>query len=54
MRANKKRRTLRDEPSEDSTNPEATAAAVLDEGPHEVNKEFDIPVTKIVDGWNNC
>ena len=49
-RANKKRRTLRDEPSEDSTNHEATAAAVLDEGPQEVNQEAGIPVTKIVDG----
>ena len=53
-KANKKRRTLRDEPSEDSTNPEATAAAVPVEEPQEVSQEAGIPVTKIVDGGTNC
>ena len=48
-KANKQRR-LRDEPSEDSTNPEATATAVPDEGNQEVNKEAGIPITQIVDG----
>ena len=48
-KANKARR-LRDEPSEDSSNPEATAAAVPVEEPQDVSKEAGIPVTQIVDG----
>ena len=49
-RANKKRRTLRDEPSEESTILEAIETAVPDEGPQEVPQEAGILVTKIVDG----
>ena len=50
MRANKKKPTLRDENSEDSTTPGATEAAIPDEGPQEVTQEARIPITKIVDG----
>ena len=53
-KANKKRRTLRDERSEDSTNPEATAAAVPVEEPQEVSQEAGIPITQIVDGGENA
>ena len=52
-KANKQRR-LRDEPSEDSTNPEATATAVPDEGNQEVNKADGISITQIVDGGENA
>ena len=53
-KANKKRRTLSDEPSEDSTNPEATAAAVPVEEPQEVSQEAGIHITQIVDGGENA
>ena len=35
---------------EDSTTPDATAAAIPDEGPQEVTQEAGIPITKVVDG----
>ena len=41
---------MRDEDSEDSTTPDANAAAIPDEGPQEVTQEAGIPITKIVDG----
>ena len=50
MRANKKKTILRDEDFEDSTTPDATAAAIPDEGPQEVVQEAGIPITKVVDG----
>ena len=50
LRANKKKSTLRDETSEESTIPEATETAIPDERPQEVTKEAGIPITKIVDG----
>ena len=50
LRANKKKSTLRDENSEDSTIPDATEAAIPDEGPQEVTQEAEIPITNIVDG----
>ena len=50
LRANKKKSTLRDETSEDSTTPDATEAATPDEGPQEVTQEAEIPITKIVGG----
>ena len=57
-KANKKRRTLSDETSEESqipeapktTNPDATATAVPDEGVEEAG----IPITQIVDGGENA
>ena len=50
MRANKKRSTLRDETSEESTIPEATETAIPDERPQEVTEKAEISITKIVDG----
>ena len=50
LRANKKKSTLRDETSEESTIPEATETAIPDERPQEVTEEAGIPITKIVDG----
>ena len=49
MRANKKKSILRDEPSEDSTSPDATEATVPDEEPQEVTQVAGIPITKTVD-----
>ena len=50
MRANKKKTILRDEDSEDSTTPDATATAIPYGGPQEVVQEGGIPITKVVDG----
>ena len=50
MRANKKKTILRNEDSEDSTTPGATAAAIPDGGPQAAVQEGSIPITQIVDG----
>ena len=50
MRVNKNKTILRDENSEDSTTPDATTAAIPDEGPQEVVQKAGIPITKVVDG----
>ena len=49
LRANKKRRTLIDESSDESQVPEAAEVAIPDERPQENTEEASIPVTKIVD-----
>ena len=50
LRENKKRRTLIDEPSDESQVLEAAETVIPDERPQEHTEEADIPVTKIVDG----
>ena len=49
-RANKKRRTLRDESSDESQIPEAAETAIPVERPQENTEEAGIPVSKIMDG----
>ena len=50
LRVNKKRRTLRDEPYDDSQIHEAAETAILDERPQENTEEAGITITRIVDG----